>query len=244
MQNRSIKILFFVLAAILFQACKNNNADMLGNDTNTLNNDEVQKYSLGTDKMQMNNVTMELLKTTTDKIKNIKITGDIDIDFAHIMILHHRSGIGFSTAEVENGNDVQIKKVAQSTITVQKKEIDKMMFFLKDYMLTNGKVKITESKGKLSEIMIGMVTAMNKIKMTWNTDKDFAVIMIHQHESAVEMAREELLHGKQNMLKKMATKIIAYKSKEIRMLKLWVIANGVDVLNKEKKVKATTASFI
>lgn len=244
MQNRTIKILFFVLAAILFQACKNNNSEMLGKDNNTLSNDELEKYSLGNDKIQMSNITTELIKAATDKIKNIKITGDIDIDFAHIMILHHQSGIGFSTAEIENGTDVQLKKIAKGIITAQKKEIDKMTDFLKDYMLTNGKVKITESRGKLSEIIIGMVTAMNKMKMTWNADKDFAVMMIHLHQSAVEMAKEELLHGKQKMLQEVATKIIAYKNKEIRTLKLWLTANGVDVLNKKEKLKPNALLFI
>jgi uncharacterized protein (DUF305 family) len=111
-------------------------------------------------------------------------------------------------------------------------------------MLTDGKVKITESKGKLSEIMISMITTLNKMKMTWNADKDFAVMMIHHHETAVKMATEELLYGKQKMLQKMAIKMIAYKNKEIRTLKLWVTANGIDILNKEKKVMANTALFI
>jgi uncharacterized protein (DUF305 family) len=244
MQHRKIKILFFVLASILFTACKNTNADMLGNGTNTLSNGEEDKYSLGGDKMQMSNITMELIKGTTEKIKNIKITGDIDIDFAHTMIIHHQSGIGFSEAEIENSTNVQIKKIAQGIITAQKKEIEKMTNFLTGYMLTNGKVKIAESKGKLSEIMIGMVTAINKMKMTWIADKDFAVIMIHHHESAVEMAREELLHGKEKMLRQVAAKMIDNKSKEMRMLKLWVIANGVDVLNKEKKNNTNTVLFI
>lgn len=51
------------------------------------------------------------------------ITGDIDNDFATLMILHHQAAIENSQAFLKYGNDVQIKTWAQKIIDTQKMEI-------------------------------------------------------------------------------------------------------------------------
>lgn len=58
--------------------------------------------------------------------------------------------------------------------------------------------------------------------MTGNTHKDFVMMMIPHHESAVTMAEDELSYGKQPELKKMAQKMIADQSKEITEFKAWL----------------------
>ena len=55
-----------------------------------------------------------------------------------------------------------------------------------------------------------------------NTDHDFAVLMIHHHQSAVEMAEAEIEYGKVEEMKEMATKMKEDQLKEIEELKAWV----------------------
>jgi len=57
---------------------------------------------------------------------------------------------------------------------------------------------------------------MKGMAKTGNADKDFLMMMIPHHESAVTMGEDELSHGKNLELKKMAQKIIEDQSKEIK----------------------------
>lgn len=75
---------------------------------------------------------------------------------------------------------------------------------------------------ELGETMKAMMDKMNNMQMTGNSDKDYAMMMIPHHESAVTMAEDELKHGKQLGLKKMAQKMIADQSKEINEFKAWL----------------------
>ncbi len=51
------------------------------------------------------------------------ITGDIDNDFATLMILHHQAATENSMAYLKYGSDAQIKTWAQKIIDTQKMEI-------------------------------------------------------------------------------------------------------------------------
>lgn len=51
------------------------------------------------------------------------ITGDIDNDFATLMIIHHQSAIDNASAYLHHGNNTQIKTMATNIITAQNKEV-------------------------------------------------------------------------------------------------------------------------
>ena len=64
-----------------------------------------------------------------------------------------------------------------------------------------------------------MFAPMKNRKMTGDTDRDFASMMIEHHQQAVEMSQIEVKHGKSAQLKAMAKKMIVAQSNEIAMLK-------------------------
>ncbi len=63
-------------------------------------------------------------------------------------------------------------------------------------------------------MMTGM-DAMNKMTMSGDVDKDFAMMMKIHHQQAVDMSEMELAHGKSLAMKTMAKQIIAAQKKEI-----------------------------
>ncbi len=63
-------------------------------------------------------------------------------------------------------------------------------------------------------MMTGM-DGMNKMTMSGDTDKDFAMMMKIHHQQAVDMSEMELAHGKSPEMKAMAKQIIAAQKKEI-----------------------------
>ena len=53
-----------------------------------------------------------------------------------------------------------------------------------------------------------MINKMNDMKMSGNTDVDFANMMIIHHQGAIDMAKVQLAHGKDPVIRALAEKII------------------------------------
>ena len=58
-----------------------------------------------------------------DKMTAMKSSGNIDVDFAMMMRVHHQSAITMAEAELQNGKDPQMRVMAKDIIRAQKKEI-------------------------------------------------------------------------------------------------------------------------
>ena len=58
-----------------------------------------------------------------DKMIAMKPTGNMDIDFAMMMRVHHQSAITMAEAELQHGKDPQMRAMAKDIIRAQKKEI-------------------------------------------------------------------------------------------------------------------------
>lgn len=78
---------------------------------------------------------------------------------------------------------------------------------------------------EMKKSMMSGMDAMQKMQMTGDTDKDFAMLMKMHHQQALEMAKPEVAHGKSPELKAMARKIIKDQTKEIDQLDAWLKKN-------------------
>jgi hypothetical protein len=56
----------------------------------------------------------------------IKPSGDVDRDFAAMMIPHHKGAIDMAQAELRHGHNEQLRRIAQEIIVEQQQEIDAM----------------------------------------------------------------------------------------------------------------------
>lgn len=68
-------------------------------------------------------------------------------------------------------------------------------------------------------VMQKMNDEMKAMKSTESADKDFAAMMAKHHEGAIEMSQAYLKYGKDEDLRKMATKMIEDQKREVEMLK-------------------------
>jgi uncharacterized protein (DUF305 family) len=60
----------------------------------------------------------------------IKASGDVDQDFAAMMIPHHQGAIDMAVAELKYGHNEQLRRIAQEIIVDQQQEIAAMQFAL------------------------------------------------------------------------------------------------------------------
>lgn len=56
-------------------------------------------------------------------MQKMKMSGDVDQDFAAMMMHHHEHGIAMAAIEVKNGMNDELKKMAQKSITDQEKDV-------------------------------------------------------------------------------------------------------------------------
>jgi len=61
---------------------------------------------------------------------DIKSSGDVDRDFAEMMIAHHQGAIDMALAELRHGSNEQLRRIAQEIIVEQQQEIAAMRLAL------------------------------------------------------------------------------------------------------------------
>ena len=76
--------------------------------------------------------------------------------------------------------------------------------------------------GDMKKSMMMGMDNMQKMPMSGDTDKDFAMMMKIHHQGALDMAQMELEQGKSAEMKVMAKKIIAAQKKEIAQFDKWL----------------------
>ena len=65
-----------------------------------------------------------------DKMKSMQMSGDVDKDFATMMVSHHQDGIDMAKMELKNGMSDKLKKMAQKSIDDQQKDIKEFQSWL------------------------------------------------------------------------------------------------------------------
>ena len=75
---------------------------------------------------------------------------------------------------------------------------------------------------ELNSIVQKMHSSMASVKPSGNEDVDFVRMMVPHHLAAIEMAKSQLLHGKDPQLNRLAQEIITDQQSEIELMQLWL----------------------
>ena len=76
--------------------------------------------------------------------------------------------------------------------------------------------------GDMHGSMMGMMKNMESMKMSGDTDRDFATMMKIHHQGAIDMAQVQLQSGKDAKMRTMAKRIIEAQQKEIKEFDGWL----------------------
>ena len=71
-----------------------------------------------------------MMKDMNDKMASMQTSGNADVDFARMMRIHHKGAIDMAKAELRDGKDLQMHKMAKGIIAAQEKEIAQLDKFL------------------------------------------------------------------------------------------------------------------
>ncbi|SKC20478.1 MULTISPECIES: DUF305 domain-containing protein [Dyadobacter] len=173
------------------------------------------------------------------KMKSMKMTGDVDKDFANMMIEHHQGAIDAANVVLKSGKDPKINAIAKKIVAEQPKDQQNLRLHISAEHKTNAEkgsehathgnnpISAPPSKGnqftnEMKNILNQMDLKMKNMNMTANVDHDFASMMIDHHKVATDMAQAETKYGKVVEVKLLAKKIMSDSQKEISELQKWM----------------------
>ena len=67
-----------------------------------------------------------------------------------------------------------------------------------------------------------MHAAMASVEPSGNSDVDFVALMLPHHHAALDMARTELLYGKDPQMRRLAQEIVTDQQSEMELMQLWL----------------------
>jgi uncharacterized protein (DUF305 family) len=67
-----------------------------------------------------------------------------------------------------------------------------------------------------------MHMAMEAVERSGNSDVDFVRLMLPHHQAAIDMAKTQLLYGKDPQMRRMAQEIITDQQSEIELMQHWL----------------------
>ena len=71
-----------------------------------------------------------------------------------------------------------------------------------------------------------MHMAMSAVARSGNGDVDFVKLMLPHHQAAIDMAKTELLYGKDPQMRRLAQEIITDQQLEIELMQRWLKQQG------------------
>jgi uncharacterized protein (DUF305 family) len=150
-----------------------------------------------------------------------------DLRFLDSMIPHHQGALVMAQDVLKKSKRPELVKLAKSIITDQKKEIDRMKQWRKQWYPKASSQPImwhTEMKHEMvmtAEHKQSMMMSMSLGKADAGFDIRFLDAMIPHHQGAVTMGQDLLLKSKRPQMKKLAQNIIKSQQVEIDMMTQW-----------------------
>jgi len=92
----------------------------------------------------------------------------------------------------------------------------------------------TQFMQEMSGGMKQMDRRMAKAPMNGNADHDFASMMIPHHQGAIDMAKAELVYGKDPVMRRLAQEILVDQQSEIDAMRLWLSKAAAGSPHEEK----------
>jgi len=86
----------------------------------------------------------------------------------------------------------------------------------------NSQITADLAWSELMASMDKMHMAMEAVKRSGNADVDFVRLMVPHHQAAIDMAKTQLLYGKDAQMRRLAQEIITDQQLEIELMQRWL----------------------
>lgn len=152
---------------------------------------------------------------------------NFDLRFLDAMTPHHQGAVKMAQEALQKSKRPEIKKLAESIIADQDKEIAQMQQWRKAWYANAASTPMAWDSGTKSMMpmaqdqMKGMMMNMDLGAADDQFDLRFINAMIPHHESAIVMANDALQKSKRPEVQKLAKAIVSSQQAEIDQMKQW-----------------------
>ncbi|MBW4538834.1 MAG: DUF305 domain-containing protein [Myxacorys chilensis ATA2-1-KO14] len=150
-----------------------------------------------------------------------------DLRFMDAMIPHHQGAVKMAQEALQKSKRPEIKKLAQSIIADQDKEIAQMQQWRKAWYANAASTPMAWNSGTKSMMPMSQ-DQMNDMMMNMDLgtadgqfDLRFINAMIPHHESAIAMAKEAQQKSKRPEVQQLAKAIVSSQQTEIDQMEQW-----------------------
>ncbi|MBW4443762.1 MAG: DUF305 domain-containing protein [Plectolyngbya sp. WJT66-NPBG17] len=150
-----------------------------------------------------------------------------DLRFIDAMVPHHQGAVKMAQEALQKSKRSEIKKLAQSIIADQDKEIGQMQQWRKTWYASAAATPMAWNSGTKSMMpmtqdqMNGMMMNVDLGAADDQFDLRFINAMIPHHESAIVMANDALQKSKRPEIQKLSKAIVSSQQAEIDQMKQW-----------------------
>ena len=89
-----------------------------------------------------------------------------------------------------------------------------------------GKTTAESQWSELVGSMGKMHAAMASVEPSGDGDVDFVNLMLPHHQAAIDMAKTQLMYGKDPQMRRLAQEIVTDQQSEIELMRLWLKQHG------------------
>lgn len=171
--------------------------------------------------VQHPNSMMAAMHTMMEEMSHASLHGDPDNHFARIMQLHHAGALSMGDLVLQDGRDLTMAGIARNILQKQKEEIAALQLFLNNHR----PIPHTENAAfntEMKKLMDSMDLNIEQDELTGDADHDFAALMVHHHQAAIDMADLIIQHGSNPDIKRMAGMMKTDQEAEIEALLKWL----------------------
>lgn len=208
--------------ALSFSACQNNTSN---SETDNSSMDMSDSSHMNMENTANNPSMMGAMDKMMKDMHQMQMTGNVDVDFAMMMVSHHQGAVDMAQVEIESGKDDALKQMAQKIIDEQKSEINELQTFLDSHKNPEKNYDPSKKDEGFANVMdqnMTMMMDMPKVDQDSSTDMQFVKMMVPHHQSAIQMAEGFIQFGKDPGLISMSKKMISDQNKEIEEFKKWL----------------------
>jgi uncharacterized protein (DUF305 family) len=91
-----------------------------------------------------------------------------------------------------------------------------------DSHLHSREASVNPDWSELMGSMEKMHVVMGSIERSGDSDVDFVRLMLPHHQAAIDMAKTQLMYGKDPQMRRLAQEIITDQESEIQLMQLWL----------------------
>ncbi len=163
---------------------------------------------------------MKSMNAMIERMHTIEATQNFDRDFSEVMAEHHQGAIDMTAQLLKIAEDEKLIAMANKSMEM----LEEKMKQLREFASKNKALK--DSAGRNKDLMMEPVKKvmgeMRMMKISGETQNDYATMLIAHHRSGIEMLALEIAKGKNRKLIELSQKIIDWKNNEIRNLQDWL----------------------